>query len=174
MLVDLFNNIINLKNIQRKGWIDKLGVKHPESVADHSYSMTLMAMIISELQGLDTYKIVKMSLLHDLAESKIGDLTPGEISKEKKFKIENNEMNNILEMLPGELEKNYRDVWDEFVLAQSDESIFVHEMDKLEMVFQAKYYMNEGFSKEKIQQFIDTANKEINNKELKELVTKLF
>lgn len=174
MLVDLFNNIINLKNIQRKGWIDKLGVKHPESVADHSYSMTLMAMIISELQGLDTYKIVKMSLLHDLAESKIGDLTPGEISKEKKFKIENNEMNNILEMLPGELEKNYRDVWNEFVLAQSDESIFVHEMDKLEMVFQAKYYMNEGFSKEKIQQFIDTANKEINNKELKELVTKLF
>ncbi len=174
MLVDLFNNIINLKNIQRKGWIDKIGVKHPESVADHSYSMTLMAMIISELQGLDTYKIVKMSLLHDLAESKIGDLTPGEISKEKKLKMENNEMSNIFDMLPGELEKNYRDVWNEFVLAQSDESIFVHEMDKLEMVFQAKYYMDEGFSKEKIQQFIDTANKEINNKELKELVTKLF
>lgn len=174
MLVDFFNIIINLKNIQRKGWINKIGIKHSESVADHSYSMTLMAMIISELQGLNTNKIVKMSLLHDLAESKIGDFTPEEISKEKKLEIENNEMNKLLEKLPDKLEKNYKEIWNEFILAKSDEAIFVHEIDKLEMVFQAKHYINDGFSKEKLQIFIDSANKEIKNKELKEIITKLF
>ena len=61
MLEDFFKVILDLKNIQRKGWIDKIDIKNPESVADHSYSMTLMSMILSELQGLNTNKIVKMA-----------------------------------------------------------------------------------------------------------------
>lgn len=174
MLVDFFNNIINLKNVKRKGWIDKIGIKNPESVADHSYSMTLMAMIISDLQGLNTNKIVKMSLLHDLAESKIGDFTPEEISKERKLELENNEMNKLLEKLPGQLEKKYKEIWNEFLSSTTKESIFVHEMDRMEMVFQAKYYMDEGFSKKKIQEFIDTANKEIKNTDMKDLIANLF
>ena len=69
MLEDFFKIVIDLKGIQRKGWKNKLALENVESVADHSYSMTLMAMILSDLQGLDTKKIMKMSLLHDLVES---------------------------------------------------------------------------------------------------------
>ena len=174
MLEDFFKIILNLKNVQRKGWIDKIGIKNPESVADHSFSMTLMSMIVSELHGLDTNKIVKMSLLHDLAEANVGDFTPGEISKTKKLELENDAMRKILTELPNELIKNYQDVWDEFLIGKSEESIFVHEMDKLEMAFQAKQYMDEGNSKEKIQPFIDSANNEIKNKNLKEIMNKLF
>ena len=36
---------LNLKNVQRQGWIDKLSIQNPESVADHSYSMAMMAMM---------------------------------------------------------------------------------------------------------------------------------
>ena len=174
MLEDIFKNILDLKNIQRKGWIDKLGIKNPESVADHSYSMALMSMIVSDLHGLNTNKIVKMSLLHDLAESNVGDFTPEEISKTRKLELENDAMKKILEKLPQELIKSYQDVWNEFLAGNSEESIFVHEMDKLEMAFQAKQYLDEGFSKEKIQPFIDSANSEIKNKNLKEIITKLF
>ena len=174
MLKDFFKIILDLKNVQRKGWIDKIGIKDPESVADHSFSMTLMSMIVSELHGLDTNKIVKMSLLHDLAEASVGDFTPGEISKIKKLELENDAMRKILTELPNELIKNYQDVWDEFLIGKSEESIFVHEMDKLEMAFQAKQYMDEGSSKEKIQPFIDSANNEIKNKNLKEIMNKLF
>ncbi len=174
MLEDFFKIILDLKNIQRKGWIDKLGIQNPESVADHSYSMTLMSLIVSELHGLNTNKIVKMSLLHDLAESNMGDFTPGEISKTRKLELENNAMKKILAKLPNELINNYQDVWNEFLLGESEESVFVHEMDKLEMIFQAKQYMEEGFSKEKIQTFIDSANNEIKNKNLKEIMNKLF
>ena len=90
MILDFFKTAVNLKNISRQGWIDKLSLKHPESVADHSYSMAIMGMIISDLENYNSEKILKMILLHDLAESKIGDYTPNKISKENKIKIENN------------------------------------------------------------------------------------
>lgn len=174
MLEDFFQDIINLKNIQRKGWKNQLNLKNPESVAAHSYSMTLMAMILSEIQKLDTSKIVKMSLLHDLAESVVGDFTPGEISKEKKLTLENDAMSKILLKLPNKLSDNYKKIWDEYQAHKSKESKFVHDVDKFEMVFQAKNYLNEGFSKEKIQSFIDTADKEISNKQLRQIISNLF
>jgi putative hydrolase of HD superfamily len=87
MILDFFKTAINLKNISRQGWIDKLSLKHPESVADHSYSMAIMGMLISDLENYDSEKILKMILLHDLAESKIGDYTPDEIDKVKKNEL---------------------------------------------------------------------------------------
>ena len=89
MLLDFFKTAINLKKIQRKGWIDKLSIMNSESVADHSYSMAIMGMIISDLENYNSEKIIKMILLHDLAESEIGDYTPGEIPIEKKNELEN-------------------------------------------------------------------------------------
>lgn len=174
MLEDFFKIIIDLKNVQRKGWKHKLEVKNPESVADHSFSMALMAMILSELHKLDTKKIVKMTLLHDLVESVVGDFTPEEISKPKKLELENTAMEKILNILPENLIEGYQNIWNEFQLRNSEEAIFVHEIDKFEMVFQAKHYVDKGYSKEKIQSFLDTANTEIKNKHLKEIMSKLF
>ena len=76
VILDFFKSTLNLKNIYRQGWIDKLSIEHPESVADHSYSMAIMGMVISDLENYDSEKMLKMILLHDLAESKIGDFTP--------------------------------------------------------------------------------------------------
>ena len=83
-------------------------------------------------------------------------------------------MKNILKKLPNELINESQTIWDEFQLRHSAESVFVHEMDKLEMVFQAKQYLDEGYPKEKIQPFIDSAKDEIKNKNLKEIISKLF
>ncbi|MGQ0795822.1 MAG: HD domain-containing protein [Nitrosopumilaceae archaeon] len=174
MLEDFFQIIINLKNVQRKGWKNKLDLKNSESVADHSYSMTLMALILSEIQGMDTKKIVKMSLLHDLAESVVGDLTPDEITKSKKLELENNAMKKILTELPNNLTEEYQEIWNEFQMHQSEESVFVHEIDKLEMAFQANTYLKKGFPMEKIQSFIDNANNEIQNKQLQKIMSNLF
>ena len=100
MILDFFKTAVNLKNISRQGWMDKLSLKHPESVADHSYSMAIMGMIISDLENYNSEKMLKMILLHDLAESKIGDYTPNQISKENKIKIENNAYDEIISTLP--------------------------------------------------------------------------
>ena len=174
MIEDFFKILIQLKNIQRKGWKNHLNLKITESVADHSYSVTMMSMILSEIQGMNTNKIIKMSLLHDLAESIVGDLTPNEITKSKKHILENDSMKKILSELPDPLSTKYQKLWNEFQECKNEEAIFVHEIDKLEMSFQAKSYLEKGFPKEKLQVFIDSSNKEIKNKQLKKIMKNLF
>ena len=60
MILDFLKDSTNLKTISRQGWIDKLSIKNPESVADHSYSMAIMAMIISDLENYDSEKRKKI------------------------------------------------------------------------------------------------------------------
>ena len=59
MIEDIFKSAINLKKIKRQGWIDKLSLKNPESVADHSYSMAIMGMMVV----LDCKEIIALTNL---------------------------------------------------------------------------------------------------------------
>ena len=172
-ILDFFKDASNLKNIPRQGWIDKLSIDHPESVADHSYSMSIMAMIISDLGNYDSEKILKMALLHDLAESKIGDFTPGQISKDEKEKIENQAFHEIMENLPTRISSEYAEIWKEYQNQISVESQFVHQIDRLEMALQAKIYQKSGSSKENIATFLQTAKSDITHPKLKELFDQL-
>ena len=169
MINEFFETAANLKNIPRQGWVDKLNITSPESVADHCYLTTLMAMVVSDLQNLDTKKVMKMSILHDLAESITGDLTPHSISKKDKNELEEKTMFKILNNLPGSLVQEYSLMWKEYQEKQTKESQLVHEIDKLEMTLQAKMYSKQGFSKEKLESFFNTANQEIQNKDLREI-----
>jgi putative hydrolase of HD superfamily len=169
VILDFFKNALNLKNISRQGWIDKLSMEHPESVADHSYSMAIMGMVISDLENYDSEKILKMILLHDLAESKIGDYTPNQISKENKIKIENNAYDEIISTLPDAIKLQYGKIWKEYQKQESPESKIVHQIDKLEMVLQAKMYQKEGAPAEAIESFFKSAENQITHPKLKEL-----
>mgnify|MGYP006418001833 FL=1 len=173
MIIDFFRTVVNLKKISRQGWIDKVSIENPESVADHSYSMAMMSMIFSDLENYDSEKILKMVLLHDLAESKIGDFTPEQINIENKIQLENTAFNEIIGHLPDSIKKQYLKIWKEYQENISPESKIIHQIDKLEMVLQAKTYQNEGYSKEKLDTFYDSAKIEITNPKLKELFTKI-
>jgi putative hydrolase of HD superfamily len=169
MILDFFKTVINLKKIHRQGWIDKLSMNNPESVADHSYSMAMMGMIISDLENYNSEKIIKMILLHDLAESKIGDYTPDQIDFDKKNEIENIAFLKILEDLPLSIKSQYQSIWKEYRENISPESQIVHQLDRLEMALQAKTYQNEGHSPEKLESFFESAKKDIDHPKLKEL-----
>lgn len=174
MILDFFKNSANLKDVSRQGWVDKLSVDNPESVADHSYSMAIMSMVISDLENYDTEKILKMVLLHDLAESKIGDYTPEQLNKDKKKTLENNAFNKIIEDLPDSIKKQYLEIWEDYQKEISDESSIVHQIDRLEMALQAKIYQNKGEPEEKIKPFLESAKKDITNPKLKKLFTKII
>ena len=169
VILDFFKNTLNLKNISRQGWIDKLSIEHPESVADHSYSMAIMGMVISDLENYNSEKILKMILLHDLAESKIGDFTPEQINKENKMKIENKAYDEIISTLPDSIKLQYGKIWEEYQKQESPESKIVHQIDKLEMVLQAKIYQKEGTPAEAVESFFKSAEIEITHPKLKEL-----
>jgi len=171
MIEDFFQKVLELKNVPRQGWKEKLGINNPESVAEHSYSTSVMSMIISDLEGLNSEKIIKMALLHDLAESVIGDITPDQITKNEKINKENLAMKQILKNLPNKIAEPYFEIWNEYQENSSQEAKLIHDIDKLEMVFQAKFYQNNGISKEKLQTFFDTAKKKIKNKNLRNILS---
>ena len=173
MILDFFKTVVHLKKISRQGWIDKLSIDNPESVADHSYSMAMISMVISDLENYNSEKILKMVLLHDLAESKIGDFTPEQINKESKIKLENDAFNEIIGYLPELIKNEYLEIWNEYQENTSPESKIIHQIDKLEMALQAKIYQNEGHSNEKLKSFFESAKTGITNPKLKELFTKI-
>ena len=174
LILDFFYTTANLKKIPRQGWIDKLSIINPESVTDHTFSMAMMGMIFSDLENYNTEKILKIILLHDLAESITGDMTPEQISKEEKTGLENNVIKKILNDLPPVLQTQYRILWEEYQSNNSKEAKIVHQLDKLEMVLQAKIYSNEGNSKEKLNSFFNSARDEINDPKLLELFRKIL
>ncbi len=174
MILDFFKTAANLKKIPRQGWIDKLSLENPESVADHTYSMAMMGMVISDLENYNSEKILKMVLLHDLSESKIGDYTPKQLGKEKKNKLENNAFNEIIKSLPDSIKSQYLQIWKEYQENNSPESKIVHQIDKLEMALQAKIYEKDGYSQEKLDVFFESAKIDIIDPKLKELFTKII
>ena len=174
MILDFFKTAANLKNISRQGWVDKLSLDSPESVADHSYSMAIMSMVISDLEDYNSEKILKMVLLHDLAESKIGDYTPDQISKEKKKELENKAFFEIVRDLPDRVRIQYLKIWEEYQENNSPESKIVHQIDRLEMVLQAKLYQKKGHPKEKLYSFFESAKIDIVHPKLKELFRKIL
>ena len=174
MLENFFEKVLNLKNIPRQGWIEKLEIKDVESVADHTYLTAVMSMVFSDMQNLNTEKIVKMALLHDLAESITGDITPDKITKQKKNEIEADAIKSILQNLPNNISQAYFKIWNEYQENYTDEAILLHEIDKLEMALQAKSYQNQGISDEKIVLFLQPAINNIKNKKVKEILNKFL
>jgi putative hydrolases of HD superfamily len=162
-LVSFFRFVCNLKRIKRSGWTHKSNIESPESIADHSYSMCVMSMVLAEILNLDTEHIMKMVNLHDLAESLVGDYTPDKISAEKKEVLENKAMKKIISKLPGALRENYLDIWNEYNDNITVNAKFVHNIDKLEMALQAKEYEFDGYSKESLQIFLKSATDYISN-----------
>ena len=163
-----------LKTIHRQGWKEKLQINYPESVADHSYSVSIMSMILADLEGLNTEKIIRMALLHDLAESVIGDLTPDNIKNDDKITKENKAMKIILTNLPSKIKKSYLEIWDDYQNNSSQESNLLHDIDKLEMAFQAKFYQKKGIPKEKLATFYETAKIGIKNKNLRNILSNII
>jgi len=173
MISEFFFQIAELKKLPRSGWKIKVGLNNSESVAEHSYMMSVMAMVLSDLKSLNSEKVIKMSILHDWAESKIGDFMPDEIGYDKKSELENYAMAEILESLPQTIQSDYQNIWDEFLARDTPESRLVHELDKLEMALQAKIY-EKDVDPERVKPFIISAVEQIIDPDLKKILVDIL
>lgn len=127
-----------LKSLKRSGWV-RHKIKNPETVADHSFRTALLALVLSEKLNLNREKVIIMSLFHDLAESKVGDLTPFDgISIKDKHKLELNAMKEIFYGIDGNEE--YISIFEEYLAGKTEEAKFVNSIDKLEMMVQTLEY----------------------------------
>ena len=162
-LVSFFRIVCNLKRVKRSGWIHKSKITSPESVADHTYLMCVMSMVLADIMDLDSGHVMKMVNIHDMAESLVGDHMPGEISSEQKQVQEDNAIKKIISKLPNSLQEKYFDIWKEYNDNITNSAKLVHNMDKLEMALQAKEYEIDGYSKESLKVFLKSATDYISN-----------
>lgn len=125
----------------RQGWVDRKIPNRLESVSEHCFAMSNLAILIN-LQfnlNLDMAKVLIMINTHEYGEAKIGDLTPNAgISKEEKYNMEMNAIMEIMDKHPGK--SVILKLWKEFEAEQTDEAIFVVLLDKFQSVLQAKEY----------------------------------
>lgn len=162
-----------LKGEMRRGWVKKLGMARPESVADHSYRTALITVLFSDSLGLDTGKAVRMAVLHDLPEAIVGDAMPEERSGKTKTDMETKAMDEMLSELPKELAALYRAAWKEFLEGTSAEARLVRQADKLEMAIQAWEYANERGDPSLAKEFWVSAREQVDQGPLLELLSQV-
>jgi putative hydrolase of HD superfamily len=169
----LLDAVYKLKKLKRTGW-EMVGIQNGESVAEHSYAIIILALMYAEEFGCEKDKLVKMALIHDLGESRIGDLVTDignteVLSKAEKEKIETEAVKDLVEG-NQELVKLYL----EFIEGNTKEARILSQLDKYEMMLQAFEYEKAGdVSNEKIQEFWDYADSFFKGKELEKLYLKL-
>ncbi|MFT3768948.1 MAG: HD domain-containing protein [Minicystis sp.] len=141
-LVELYFAFSHLKQLFRQGWL-RAGVPEArcESVAEHSFAVALLALLIAEdrFPDLDAGKVVKMALVHDLAEAFAGDITMHDgVTKEEKERRERESMTRLLAGVPGG--DRYLSLWEEYESQATREAALVKQMDRLEMALQGCVY----------------------------------
>ena len=142
---DITEHFYKLKELPRAGWKQKLEIENVESVASHTLLMIVLVFFFSEKYGYSCRKkvrLIELALIHDLAESITGDITPETMTKNRKRKLEDEAFGKITEKISTKsLKKKYLELWHDYQTKESFESKCVHLLDKLEMVLQANYYL---------------------------------
>jgi putative hydrolase of HD superfamily len=163
-LTPFFQSVLQLKSVKRAGWVSKVKVKNPESVAEHTFSMCAMAMVLADILRLDTRKAMKMVMLHDLAESTVGDYMPGELTARQKVATEKKAMKSALVGLPSTIRSDYEKIWLEYLHNKTGVAKFVHRIDKLEMALQANWYAKQGYADKLLAPFFKSAQAAVGDK----------
>lgn len=85
-IVDFMIVAGKLKWLKRSGWLE-FKMPEPESVAEHTYRVTILSRLFAPLLNLDPQKLVTMAIFHDFAEGVFGDPMIVGLTKETKIRI---------------------------------------------------------------------------------------
>ena len=123
-----------LKQVLRRTSI--VGNDRRENSAEHSWHVTLMALVLSEhaaASGLDQLKVLKMLIVHDLVEIDAGDtFVYDQAGVKDQEEREERAAERIFGLLPAGSGAELRAVWDEFEARQSPEAKFARALDRLQ------------------------------------------
>ena len=133
-----------------------------ESVAEHSWMMTLMAFFVKdEFPEADMDKVIKMCLIHDLGEAFIGDIPSFEKTQANEQQ-EEEMLYNWVKTLPENYSKEMLALYDEMAKRETLEAKIYKAMDSLEAVIQhnisdlstwipKEYELNKTYANDKVE-----------------------
>lgn len=107
-----------------------------ESVAEHSWRIALMAMLLAgEFPQADMDKVIRMCLIHDLGEAFTGDIPTFEKS-DAHTQTEEQLLHQWVSQLPGDTREAFSGLLSEMEAMQTQEAKIYKALDKLEAVIQ--------------------------------------
>jgi putative hydrolase of HD superfamily len=124
--------IDRLKTVLRQNYL--VGGSRRENTAEHSWHVTLMAMVLSEHAAapVDRARVLELLLVHDLVEIDAGDTFAYDSQgSETKLAREQAAAERIFGLLPEAQARQLRELWDEYESAQTAEARFALSLDRL-------------------------------------------
>lgn len=132
-----------LKNLPRAGWL-RLGVRVPESVAEHSFRVGVAGMVLAAIEGADVGRTSALCLLHDSPETRIGDVTA--IGRAYLTAAEPEAVAaHQTAAMPEAAAKVFTDLVAEYEAGETPEAKVAKDADKIESLLQAVEYSAQGY-----------------------------
>jgi putative hydrolase of HD superfamily len=126
-----------LKSELRHSWLSS---GRQESVAEHSWLMALMALLMHRhlARPVDIEKTLKMILVHDLVEAEVGDVPFFDTGERKRLKAarEQQAIAKIRAALDPAAGQEIHDLWQEYEAKATAEARFATALDHLEVQVQ--------------------------------------
>ncbi len=130
-LIDFLRVMERLKDAPRHCWTT--GGRR-ESVAEHSWRVALMAMLMAdEFPELDIDRVVRMCLVHDIGEAITGDI-PAFVKTDADRAVEGHEVEALIGGLPEPWPRQLGDLFDEMAALQTPEAKLYKALDRMEAI----------------------------------------
>ncbi|HYH12619.1 MAG TPA: HD domain-containing protein [Thermomicrobiales bacterium] len=164
-MVRLFRQLLALKSTPRTGWLDRgMPPGETESIADHILMATLIGWLAADA-SLDRDRVLKLALVHDLAEAITGDPPPyardhvppasetealreffarrhvrSTEDKAAKDHAEGEAMERLRALMPAQIGEEIVELWHEYEEGATPEARFAKDVDRFEAFLQARDY----------------------------------
>jgi putative hydrolase of HD superfamily len=135
--VAFIHEIDKIKYIQRKSRL--FNSDRSENDAEHSWHLAVMAIVLAQHSNepIDTLKVVKMLLIHDVVEIDAGDIFLYDtVLNHDNTEAERKAAERIFGLLPPEQAAEMIAIWEEFEAGETSEAKFARSMDRLEPLLQ--------------------------------------
>lgn len=134
-IIDFLHQAEKLKTVLRHSWLSS---GRRESVAEHSWRMALMAILISPYldEKVDLLKSLKLTIVHDLVEINYKDNPAFKKQPADKAIQERKSLIKLTATLPLEMSAELRSLWEEYEAGITYEAKFAKALDKTEVLLQ--------------------------------------
>jgi putative hydrolases of HD superfamily len=176
-LLEFLHQAEKLKSTLRHNWTTS---GRQEDSSQHSWRAALFFLTAQEIFhfDVDAYKTLAMLLIHDIAESKYGDIPGFKKDTNPKEHAEHKAREKlaakaIFNLLPKDAAEKYISLEEEFDSAQTKEAKLAHAIEKIESQLQHlesnKKYWGEDEKGEHMLHYPDKAINSLNNEEIRKI-----
>lgn len=143
-IVNFLFELCGAKTICRSGW-QRIGIKDPESLADHALLSAQIAYILALMEKADPDRAASLALFADRARTRTGDANWVSRIYSPQSESEEKAADSQVSGLP--IAEQMSSIFQELKDQKTKEAIVARDADYLDLAIQSKYYADDGNKK---------------------------